>query len=116
MVISSSALDRSRYRPRSAAKVIASAQPHCPDPTVPHCLLALKVSSAIAETVHEPAHEPTLDGQGRCGRRRDGTLCCDRLVVVGAHDRIDDLVLGVVTGALDLGDEPHQVAVADDLG
>src|ERR1700710_1476443 len=73
-------------------------------------------ASAIPEPVHEPPEETALDRQRRLWRRRCGTLRGDRLVVVGTHDRVDDLVLAVVLRALDLGNETDQNAVAHHLG
>src|SRR5262245_33280094 len=71
--------------------------------------------SAVAVPVHERAIETALAGQGRLGWRRRGALGGDRLVVVGALDRVDDLLLGVVVRALDHGYEPDQHAVAHHL-
>ncbi len=70
----------------------------------------------VAEPVEEAAEHAALAGQRRGGRRRDGALPGDRLVVVGAGDGVHDLGLSEVLGPFDLRHVTDQHAVPHDLG
>src|SRR5207253_8535543 len=56
-----------------------------PRSRVPACRAPARL--AFPEAAQEPAEEPALRRQRRCGRRRGTPLYGDRLVVVGARDR-----------------------------
>src|SRR5262249_52963835 len=71
--------------------------------------------SAVAETVEEAPEDPALGRQWLLRRRRGGALPGDRLVVVRAADRLDDLLVVPVLGAFELGDKTDEHPVAHHL-
>src|SRR5580704_16086364 len=73
-------------------------------------------SSSVTEAVEEPAENAAFPGEGGAGRRCHGPLAGDRLVIVCPGDRVNDLGLAEVLGAVDLRHVADQDAVAYDLG
>ena len=70
----------------------------------------------VAEAVKETAEHAAFAGKGGAGRRRDGALTGNGLVVIGAGDGVNDLGLVEILRAIDLGHVADEHAVAHDLG
>ena len=90
----------------------------CPHPVcrrnqVDHALRRARL--AVAEAVKETAEDAAFAGKGGAGRRRDGALTGNGLVVVGAGDGVNDLGLVEILRAIDLGHVADEHAVAHDL-
>src|SRR5690242_15270224 len=106
---SSVIMDRLRSRPLQHPAGLRGEEP---SPGRPHP--GLTTALAVAEAVEKAAEYAAFAGE-RGGDRGGGALPGDRLVVVGPGDRVDDVLLGEVLGAVDLRDEADEHAVAHDL-
>src|SRR3954469_13278371 len=69
----------------------------------------------LSETVEESPEHPSGTGERCGGGRGHGVLSGDGLVVVGARDHIDDLLVVEVLGAGNGWDETDQHSIAHDL-